>query len=332
MTDKALFEQLQQATGGRLIAYVTGDRQPFTTRIAGDIIPLLDRLLAPLGRPEKISLFLYTGGGDMIVPLRLVKLIRAHCRTFEVLVPYRAHSAGTLIALGADRVIMDELGELSPVDPRTGHPFNPENPANPKQKLEVSVEDLNSYFLLASEKAGVQPEQMHEIFRLLVDKLHPLSLGNAYRAYRMTRLLTTRLLELHLDREADAGRIRHIVQQLTGDITIHNYPIDREEAAAIGLAVEPPGPALAGPLKELYRAYARRLRLDQPFTPAELLPRGEFAEFNYTGACAESDSQAFDFVFHGQARKSIRDNKAVVDMNIASRRWAGRGAGGETGP
>jgi len=125
MTKKELIEKLEKERDSRLISYVTGDRTPFATRIAGDIVPLLSDLLDKIGKVKKISLFLYTSGGDMLAPVRIVKLIRNHCDEFEVLVPYKAHSAGTLISLGADKIVMSKLGELTPVDPTTGHPFNP---------------------------------------------------------------------------------------------------------------------------------------------------------------------------------------------------------------
>ena len=38
----------------------------------------------------------------------------------EVLIPYRAKSAATLIALGADRILMSDSSELGPIDPLLG--------------------------------------------------------------------------------------------------------------------------------------------------------------------------------------------------------------------
>ena len=184
MNKQDLIKKTEKIRESRLIAYITGDRQPFVTRIADDVIPIFNRHLESMGRQERLSLFIYTRGGDMVAPLRLVKLIRSSCNEFEVLAPYRCHSAGTLIALGADKIAMGKLGELSPVDPTTMHPYNPQNPLNPQQRLEISVEDLNSYFLLAREMAKVKEEEMDKVFTNLVEKIHPLSLGNAYRAFR----------------------------------------------------------------------------------------------------------------------------------------------------
>ena len=223
-----LIKKLETERTSRVITYATSDRAPFATKIANDIIPLLGNQLDAIGKVKKISLFLYTSGGDMLAPIRIVKLIRNHCDEFEILVPYKAHSAGTLICMGADTIVMGKLGELTPVDPTTDHPFNPQNPSNPQQRLPVSVEDLNSYLLFAKEKAGVKEDQMIDSYKLLVEKLHPLSIGNAYRAYRMAKMVSERLLWLHMDKNDE--KIKKIVKEMTGDITIHAYPIDRDEA------------------------------------------------------------------------------------------------------
>lgn len=321
MTKKELIKKLEKERGSRVITYITGDRQPFATKMAGDVIPLLNGQLGQIGKVKKISLFLYTNGGDMLSPIRIVKLIRNHCDEFEVIVPYKAHSAGTLVALGADKIVMSKLGELTPVDPTTGHPFNPANPANPQQLLEVSVEDLNSYLLFAKEKGGVQNAQMIEVYKLLVDKLHPLSIGNAYRAYRMARILTERLLNLHLDKKTESTKIAKIVKEITGDITIHAYPIDREDALELGLNIEKVKDSEEKLIIDLYEAYASEMKLNQPFHPNELLGNKEVADFEYSGAYLESSDMVYRFIFAGKVQKSIRNNKPSIDLNIEAQSW-----------
>lgn len=316
-----LIKSLEKARSSRVISYITGDRPPFGTKIAGDIVPLLGNLLDGVGKVKKISLFLYTSGGDMLAPIRIVKLIRNHCDEFEVLIPYKAHSAGTLICLGADTIVMGKLSELTPVDPTTGHPFNPQNPVNPQQRLDISVEDLNSYLLFAKEKAEVKDEQMVDAYKLLVEKLHPLSIGNAYRAYRMARLLTERLLWLHMDREKDKERIKNIIKEITGDITIHAYPIDRDEAADLGLKIEKAPDTLDKTMRELYEMYASEMKLGQPFHPNELLAGKEMAEIDRAGAYLETADSSYRFTFTGKVKKDIRNNQPAIDINFESQSW-----------
>lgn len=316
-----LIKKLEEERGSRVISYTTSDRPPFATKIANDMIPLLGNLLEDIGKVPKISLFLYTAGGDMLAPIRIVKLIRNHCDNFEVLVPYKASSAGTLICLGADAIVMGKLGELTPVDPTTGHPFNPRNPTNQQQLLEISVEDLNSYFLFAQEKAGVSKEQMIEVYKLLVEKLHPLSIGNAYRAYRMTRMLTERLLWLHMDKKKDDEQIKKIIKEITGDITIHAYPIDRDEAKDLGLKIENAGDNLDKNMRALYDIYAAEMKLGQPFHPNELLMNKDMADIDRAGAYLETTDASYQFTFLGKVQKIIRDNQPSIDLNFESQSW-----------
>ncbi len=316
-----LIQKIEKSRNSKVLTYVTGDRQPFVTKVAEDIVPIFARHLEKIGRQDKISLFLYTRGGDMITPIRLIKLMRSYADEIEMIIPYRAHSAGTLISIGADKIVMGRLGELSPVDPSTGHPFNPENPLNQKQKMEISVEDLNSYFLLAKEKAGVTDEQMINVFEDLTAKIHPLSLGNAYRATRMAKQITEKLLLMHFDKTDDKEKITSIVKEITGDICIHGYPITRDEAASLGLSVVEPDSELEKTMWDLFEAYAEKMELKKKFDPVAILGGQEMATFKYSGAFIESADLTDSFVFNGRIRRIIKDNKANIDVNVESSAW-----------
>ena len=316
-----LIQKIEEKRNSKVITYVTGDRQPFVTKVAEDIIPIFAKHLEKIGRQDKISLFLYTRGGDMITPIRLIKLMRSYTDEIEMIIPYRAHSAGTLISIGADKIVMGRLGELSPVDPSTGHPFNPENPINKKQKMEISVEDLNSYFLLAKEKAGVKDEQMVNVFEDLTAKIHPLSLGNAYRATRMAKQITEKLLLMHFDKTDDKEKIDSIVKEITGDICIHGYPITRDEADSLGLNMVEPDSELEKTMWELYENYADKMELKKKFDPVAILGGQEMATFKYSGAFIESADLTDSFVFNGRIRRMIKDNKASIDVNVESSAW-----------
>jgi len=322
MDKQDLIKKIEETRNSRVIVYITGDRQPFATRIADDVIPILNRHLGNISPTQKISLFLYTRGGDLVTPLKLVKLIKSYCKEFEVLIPYRAHSAGTLIVLGSDKIVMGKLGELSPVDPTTTHPFNPPNPAIPQRPIEISAEDLNSYFLLAKDMAKMKDEQMNDALKYLAEKIHPLSLGNAYRVYRMGKMVARKLLELHMNKEMEEKKIERILKEITGDILcIHGYPINRDEAKEIGLKIEIPDTNLEKNLWDLYEIYGKELKLGIPFHPAEFLGDKEIAEARYVGAYIESINLSDQFIFKGKVQKTIRDNRPAIDMHIDSQKW-----------
>ena len=104
-----------------------------------------DHLLLLPERPfPKLDVFLVSNGGDSVVPWRLVSLFREFAKSFNVLIPYRAYSAATLLALGADEIVMHPFGELGPIDPTVSNDFNPKE-ASTNRVLGISVEDVKSY-------------------------------------------------------------------------------------------------------------------------------------------------------------------------------------------
>lgn len=323
MTRKELIKNIENLRRNtKVICYVTGDRQPFPTKIASDTVPLFDKHLLNSTKSEKISLFLYTRGGDMLAPLSIVKSIRNHCKELEVLIPYHSYSAGTSIALGANRLVMGRLGELSPTDPATEHPFNPDDPKNPSKKMEISVEDVNSFFLLAKEKAAIRDQDMISVFKSLTEKIHPIALGNVYRAYRMSRTLSEKLLKLHLKPKRDEKKIQKIVEHLTGLISIHNYPITRDEAKDLGLNVEYASPELEKNMWDLYQMYSDELQLGRPYNALTDLGTENEKSFRYSAAFIESEHLTHSFVYSGIIHRVMQpQNQLTANLTILSSTW-----------
>ena len=328
-------KKIEKERNSAVICYITGDRDKFNTKIGDDVIPILFRHLELIGNKENIDLLLYTRGGDMVAPIRIVKIIKSFCKKFSILIPYRAHSAGTLIALGADEIVMTKLSELTPVDPTTGHPFNPQDPVN-KELIPISVEDITSYFLLAKDKIKIKEDKIAEIYENLTKHsyldprhLHPLALGNVYRAQRMIRILSERLLGLHMDRDKKRNKktIEKIVNEITSDICIHNYPIYRDEAKKLGLNVIIPNDKLEKMLWNLYEKYAEDMELTKPFNPMAILGQENAKIIKYGAAYIESIKAQDTFYY------DIRINKIVtpqapgqaplpaVNVNVAGFAW-----------
>jgi ClpP class serine protease len=115
-------------------------------------VNLFVNLLDDIGPTKKISLILHTNGGQTSAPWRIVNLIRSFCDEFEVLVPLKAMSAGTLISLGADRLVMTKQAALGPIDPSLNHPLGPGVPVGPQlQRVPVGVEAVCGYLDAATD-------------------------------------------------------------------------------------------------------------------------------------------------------------------------------------
>lgn len=61
-----LYRQLEEQRDSKLIVYVTGTRLGLETQIANDVLPKFAEHLDKIGDTEKISLYLYTNGGDTL--------------------------------------------------------------------------------------------------------------------------------------------------------------------------------------------------------------------------------------------------------------------------
>ncbi|HPL92954.1 MAG TPA: hypothetical protein PLB38_01570 [bacterium] len=234
MNKTDLIKTIEAKRNSKIITYLTSDRPgPLNAKIAGDIIPIISRQLRKIGKVENIDLFLFSQGGDTMVPWRLVSMIREYCVKFSVLIPYKAHSSATMISLGADEIIMTDLSEISPIDPSTANIFNPTDPQNPQNKIPISVEDVMAYFDLVKNKFGIKnDEDLTKIFNKFVEsnpQIHPLALGNVNRTHNLIRVLAKRLLKSHNSPMAE-DVIEKIVDNLTEKLYSHQYYIGRKEA------------------------------------------------------------------------------------------------------
>ena len=201
------------------------------------------------------------------------------CDRFSVLIPYRAASAGTLLALGADEIIMTRLAVLGPIDPSRGHPLLPvpEGAAGPVEA--TSVQDLR-HAMQFIKQAGVDivgeeftytPDGVAQLVSALFDKVHPLAIGAIEQSYALAKLAGTRCLETHMSADDDEEEIKHIVDQLCDEYKSHGYQIPRREAKSIGLKVKQPGKRVEGVLMALYRHFVSRPVWPAQPTPGSLL-------------------------------------------------------------
>lgn len=267
-----LINKIQELRGSNVLVYFTGDRQPIGSRIAEDAVrPLYKHLLglAESARErQKIDLFLYSRGGDVSVPWRIVTMIREFCEEFCVLIPYKAHSAATMISLGADRIVMGKKAELSPIDPTLVRAILGEATVPPP---EISVEDVSSYISFMRERANISDQAaLAQVVSQLASHLTPLTLGSVNRQYSHIRLVARKLLTSRKEK-IEEGRIGTIIDALTEKMYSHGHAIGRREATELGLPVDKPDDNLEAFIWSLYQEYETLLQLNEPIDPEELL-------------------------------------------------------------
>ena len=312
---KSLIKMIQKIRGSKLIVYFTGDRRFASAMIAEDAVrPLYEHLLS-IGKNSKIDLVLYSRGGDVSVPWRIVSMFREFCDELSVLIPYKAYSAATLISLGADKIIMGKKAELGPIDPVLLKEVIGESAAPP---AEISVEDVNSYITFLKERANITDQSaLMQLVSILANYLTPLTLGSVNRQNSHIRLVARKLLTYKKEKPEEA-KINSIIETLTEKIYSHGHAIGRKEAQEIGLPVEIPPDELEEAIWKLYLEYEKILRLNEPIDPYLTLDGKEEAHLDGI-PIALIESEKMLHVFRVQIdfkRKRQIPSNPQINLNI----------------
>jgi hypothetical protein len=114
-----------------------------------------------------LDLLLHTGGGDVDAAEKLISIVRTRVGTgcLRVIVPDFAKSAGTLMAVGADRIVMSDTSELGPIDPQINLTDGRGNVIRHSVQTYLDAYEAHSAALLKNPNDVVA--------RLMLDKLDP---------------------------------------------------------------------------------------------------------------------------------------------------------------
>src|SRR5262249_32238509 len=154
-----LIAEIERLRNSKVVCYLTTIRPNSVAQMAEDAVrEMFDHLLLLPSRPVKqLDVFLCSNGGSGTVPWRLVSLFREFAEKVAVLIPYRAYSAATMLALGADEIVMGPFAEMGPIDPTVTNEYNPVDPAT-QQRIGISVEDVKAYVAFVKDTVGIRHE------------------------------------------------------------------------------------------------------------------------------------------------------------------------------
>lgn len=249
-----LLRQIEKRTGRRLIALVGGASSSITAR---DIPPFVD-LLHDVAKEDDLDLLLHTPGGDVDQAERIVMMCRKRIgptSRLRIVVPDSAKSAGTLIALASDEIVMGYCSELGPIDPQiTITTANGETMARPAQSF---LDGLNQIVEQVGE-ANLSPAYFP-----LLDKLDPALIDFCKKAIlRSERFATEHLSKHMLNGDLDAAKdVASFFNNQSVHLS-HGAVIDADKVKDLGLNVTE-----LAPDDEVWLAYWAlycRLRLALP--------------------------------------------------------------------
>ncbi|NPB08976.1 MAG: hypothetical protein GXO17_01355 [Thermodesulfobacteria bacterium] len=183
-----------------------------------------------------IDIILHTPGGLVLAALQIAKALKRHKAKTTAFVPHYAMSGGTLIALAADEIVMDEHAVLGPVDPQLG-----QFPAASivKVKQEKPVERIDDQTLIMADVSEKALRQMKIQLKDLLSGKYP------------------------------PEKIEELAEILSQGRWTHDYPITFEEATKLGLPVRKDMPVEIYQLMSLFPQPVRQ----QPSVMFDPTPR-----------------------------------------------------------
>src|ERR1700730_1527296 len=212
---------------------------------------------------KKIHLILHTLGGDPHAGYKLAIFLQKRTSGFEVVIPVHAKSAGTLITLGATKIIMGDMAELGPLDmqvldtesdlwdsalneTKTLQTLSREALLLYAEKMEV-LQKLYKWKEFAT-KSKIATEFVNEMIKPLVDKINAVHYTKMARIMEIMKKYGRQLMK----RAGYTGKaLQSVVDSLGDDYPDHSYVIDSREAKDLGLRVENPKADIAPFIDEM---------------------------------------------------------------------------------
>lgn len=236
--------QIEKKLKGTFLAYWNS---PNGSVCQNDVVGFYE-LLRQIGKQKRINLFVKSDGGAGKASLRIVHLLRKDSDDLIVLVPLNCVSAATMIALGANQILMGPLAYLSAVDTSLTHDLSPVDKNN--ELVSVSQNELSRILNLWKKES---PRGGANAYQSIFQHLHPLVIGAVDRASSLSIRLCTEILSFHMEDKTKAQKISRVLNE---DYPSHSYPITLKEAKRIGLNVRELDQEINGLLIELNEVYS----------------------------------------------------------------------------
>jgi len=203
---------------------------------------LSDALEKRENKKEKVCLILVTYGGNPDAGYRIARALRHHYKEVEILIPDVCKSAGTLLCIGANKLIFGDRGELGPLDIQLSKPDEMfENMSGldilqALNALEAQVlKSFKNYLVDIRGGCRLKTKIAADIAAKLTDgfiapisaKIDPVTLGEHQRAMQIAYDYGERL--------NDSSKSLHTkaLGKLIASYPSHGFVIDRKEAKTL---------------------------------------------------------------------------------------------------
>ena len=215
---------------------------------AGGMYPFDDIRLNRLVRQNKshtsVSVFLTTFGGSADSAYRIARCFQEVYKegVFRIVIDTFCKSAGTLLAIGADEIVMSDSAEIGPLDVQLRKPEEIEERMSgltATQALSTLRSEVygtfEDFFVTLRRKTGITSKIAADVasqltvglFGPVYSQLEPMRLGENQRAMYIAAEYGKRLMAVADNVEKES------LDKLIGEYPSHEFVIDRSEAGDI---------------------------------------------------------------------------------------------------
>ena len=263
-----LYKQVEGLRKRPLVVYVTSVRPNAPAQMAPDSIPDFAKQLLKIPKDQReIDLLVVSNGGDPTVSWRMMCMLRQRFDKVSVLLPYVAYSAATLLALGADEIVMHQFSNLGPVDPQLTYLRRVQGMA--PERVSFAAEDLRHYIDFVKHDVGISDQiGLTKSFELACAEIGPIPIGIAKKSSYLTLSMGEKLLNLHMK---DGSKTKSIVAALNTSFYHHGYPVGKKEAKEIGLPIVDASLEIEELIWAIWEDFQTEMECNVPFDPLTLV-------------------------------------------------------------
>jgi len=178
-----------------------------------------------------LSLIMHTPGGVTNAAETVVSYLRSKFPDVEVIVPTFAMSAGTMISLASDRIVMGRQSQLGPIDPQM--------PILPGRT--VSARAIVEEFQRASGEVA-ENQRMAHVWAPVLQSYGPALVQEAQNALDYSEKMVATWLSQHMfaGHSGGSAKAKQVASHFNDAMEHkdHGHRIGREEVAGQGLVVE----------------------------------------------------------------------------------------------
>jgi len=259
-----------------LIVYATSTRAGVPALIASDAVRLFIDQLDKIKNGKAVDILLHSSGGDALAAWKIMSMLRERFDKVNVLVPYMAFSAATILSLGANEIVMHPYSSLGPIDPQITATL-PDG-----TKRQFAYEDLGAFLRFLTEEVGIT-EQSYT--GPLVDRIFsavdPLIIGASKRASELSTDVGERLLKLHI-KDVDKDAARQIAEKLNKSFFAHGDAVSRTRARELNLRIAKDDVELEKLIWDAYLGLEDYMEFKKSFEPIQHFLSNETAKNTLT--------------------------------------------------